>query len=918
MLKLFLLFTLFSIATLNSQVWKEMSDKANESIQKRDFDAAINFTHEAIKDVTRIYGDSSKFHINQYGTLGKIYFYKGLYDKSIEYYEMEKFLILKFRSKEDLYYARAVNNLSVVYASIGKNDKVEELLKESIDIKLRVMGNMDTSYAKSINNLGMYYYNKGNYPEAEKLLSESLIIKKQKLSKNDPSTGLTLMNLGMLYEGLGNRDLALKYLEESYAIMKVSLPEGHPDRVSTQFQLASLYVLSGDSKKAEELTKNTSLDDKGPMTVDKANTVYNYSQLQIRLGRDDLASKVLESALPKVKGALGMGHPLYSKMLKALGITKWINNELEAAYQLFIENLEITRQLYGEKNIQYASALHNVAGLLKALEYYEEADKKYFEAFEVYFFQLENYFPYFSESEKTKFYRMIKERFDMFNSYVVSRNVDNPMILGKMYDYHIKTKGILLDYSKNLSTNIENSGDEELLIEYKKLVAFKEQLSELYSKNQIEIERLGIDIEEFENKTNALEKDISIKLSKYSNDLNKDYTWKDIQSKLKADEAAIEIIRFNFYTKAKIDSMFYAILILTSETKDRPRLILLENADELDGKFLMRYKKTVKAKFPDKNSYNAYWKEIDEKLGDKKRIYFSSDGVYNLINISSLRMPDGNFVLDNKTIINLNNTKEILIDNKFSNTNGKSIFMGNPNYELENAEETYKMASKIDKKNQILISPLPGTGIEVNKIEEIFNERNQKALKLTENEASEANFKTTKSPYILHIATHGYFLSDLSEVEGESVFGVDVEKAVQNPLLRSGLLFSGASNFLNYDGSKETKDNGILTAFEVKNMDLRGTELVVMSACETGLGEVMNGEGVYGLQRAFQVAGAKSIIMSLWTVDDKTTQELMVEFYQRYLNGMDKIQAFREARLVIRDRYKEPYFWGAFKLLGKE
>lgn len=116
------------------------------------------------------------------------------------------------------------------------------------------------------------------------------------------------------------------------------------------------------------------------------------------------------------------------------------------------------------------------------------------------------------------------------------------------------------------------------------------------------------------------------------------------------------------------------------------------------------------------------------------------------------------------------------------------------------------------------------------------------------------------------------------------------------------MLFSGASNFLNYDASKSSGDNGILTAFEVMNMDLRGTELVVMSACETGLGEVMNGEGIYGLQRAFQVAGAKSIIMSLWTVDDRTTQELMVEFYKRYFSGMSKIDAFKEARLEIKER----------------
>jgi len=205
------------------------------------------------------------------------------------------------------------------------------------------MGDQDTSYAKSINNLGMFYYNKGNYPEAEKLLYESLNIKLKKLSKNDPSTGLTMMNLGLLYEGLGNRELSLKYLEDSYSIMKVSLPEQHPDRIATTFQLANLYLLMGNKEKAEELTKSSVLStDSGEMTVDKANSIYNYSQLQIRLGRDDLANIALEKAIPQVKAKLGMGHPLYSKMIKALGITKWINNELDAAYELFIENLEIT------------------------------------------------------------------------------------------------------------------------------------------------------------------------------------------------------------------------------------------------------------------------------------------------------------------------------------------------------------------------------------------------------------------------------------------------------------------------------------------------------------------------------------------------------------------------------------------------
>ncbi len=656
----------------------------------------------------------------------------------------------------------------------------------------------------------------------------------------------------------------------------------------------------------------------GEMTVEKANSIYNYSQLQIRLGNFDLATGALQEALPSVKQKLGMTHPLYSKMIKALGITRWVNNQLEEAYDIFMENLEITRQLYGEKNIQFASALHNVAGLLKALEEYDEADKAYFQAFDIYFYQLENYFPYFSEAEKTKFYRMMKERFDMFNSYVLVRYQDSPEILNKMYDYHIKTKGILLDYSKGMSSSVEQSGSEELKKKYKKLVNLKESLSELYNRNQLELKQLGVDMEKIEKKTNDLEKEISLALSKTVKNVKKDFNWKDIQSNLKPNEAAIEIIRFNFYTKTNIDSTIYLALILDSETINNPEILLLENAEYMDGFGLKAYKKTIKAKFPDFKSFNVYWKSIDEKIQGKDRIYLSADGVYNLINISSLRKSSDYYVLDDYTIINLNNTKELLFDNNPVDKTNISTFIGNPTYELEDREKVIMQVGETDKNNQILIAPLPGTEIEVQKISELFNNANRKINKFTQEKATEENFKNIKAPYILHIATHGYFLGDLSEIEGDNVFGVDVEKAVQNPLLRSGLLLSGASNFLNFDASQASGDNGILTAYEVKNMDFRGTDLVVMSACETGLGEVMNGEGVYGLQRSFQVAGANSIIMSLWTVDDKTTQELMVEFYTRYLQGVEKIEAFRQARLVIKEKYQEPYYWGAFKLLGKQ
>jgi CHAT domain-containing protein len=184
-------------------------------------------------------------------------------------------------------------------------------------------------------------------------------------------------------------------------------------------------------------------------------------------------------------------------------------------------------------------------------------------------------------------------------------------------------------------------------------------------------------------------------------------------------------------------------------------------------------------------------------------------------------------------------------------------------------------------------------------------------------EATEKNVKTLKGPSLVHIATHGYFLQDADENAG-SVFGVNAENASSNPLLRSGLILAGAGKTITGNGGVDitSNDNGVLTAYEAMNLNLEGTNLVILSACETGLGDVKSGEGVYGLQRAFQVAGADALIMSLWKVDDAATQMLMTNFYNNWIKLGNKQKAFKQAQLQLMTKYKEPYFWGAFVMMG--
>jgi len=224
------------------------------------------------------------------------------------------------------------------------------------------------------------------------------------------------------------------------------------------------------------------------------------------------------------------------------------------------------------------------------------------------------------------------------------------------------------------------------------------------------------------------------------------------------------------------------------------------------------------------------------------------------------------------------------------------------------------------------LAELPSTKTEVGKIETILKERGWNVQSYVEEEALEENLKESYKPGLLHIATHGFFQPDTT--------------GNLNPLLSSGLFLTGAGNSLK-GLNRPSGEDGILTAYEAMNLNLDNTNLVVLSACETGLGEIRNGEGVYGLQRAFKVAGAKSLIMSLWKVDDEATQELMVGFYTHWLSspaagrgahptapsefvpvshrevGAQLRSAFLAAQKELKARYPSPYYWGAFVMVGE-
>ena len=306
--------------------------------------------------------------------------------------------------------------------------------------------------------------------------------------------------------------------------------------------------------------------------------------------------------------------------------------------------------------------------------------------------------------------------------------------------------------------------------------------------------------------------------------------------------------------------------------------------------------------------YDKLWAKIDEQIPSKIRTgLFNPDGIYNAINISTLfDKKNKEYIFEKYNIIlsEDNAFQQNQIPKSKSTMVNSAVIIGNPNFssttnlKSQDINDSLKINLSAYYSNTTrgsLVKSLPGTKIEVEKINYLLTQKGFTTTLLMGNNASEKNIKNIKTPDILHIATHGFF------IEKKSM-----------PMFNSGLLLAGCNSKTNQ------LDDGYLSAYETSMLNLENTKLVVLSACETGRGVMKDGDGVFGLKQGCLNAGAQNIIMSLWKVDDKVTQEFMSRFYEIWLNDKTSIrEAFNKTQLEIKAKYPQPYYWGAFILVGE-
>lgn len=887
--------------------------------------------------------------------LGLVYLAEGRYVEAEPLFKRAVALLENTLGGDHPKVAAVLASMGVLCSDLGRYEEAEQFEMRALRITEQSLGPKHPEVAVALSNLATLQISQDRFVRAEGLLKRALAIWEKNTGPDHPEVATPLVNLSQLYKAMGRYADAERFIKRALTIQQKGLGNDHPGVASAMNNLASLYSSEGRFAEAESLYNQAlviyerAVDPAHPSLV---NALSNLGLLYFQRGRYAEAESLCARGLDLRTKALGPEHPEVATSMNNLASVYVTRGRYAEAETLFQRALQITEKAYGTRHSAVATSLANLATLYSGQGRFAEAEVLFMKEQKILLHAIAANFPSLSEREKTAFYGPTHLDIEYFNSFAIQRMRQEPRILGAMFNSQLATKALLLDATSKVNRLIRNSGDSALVRKFSQWTAARGNLSRVYALTGSQRKDRNLNVDSLEGEANEMEKELSLRSEAFKAAYDRKLTtWQDVQAVLKSAEAAVELVRFRFAQGYWTDTVYYAALILTPGTTEYPLIVVLGNGSALESRLLAGYRQTIlhpksgagRGVVPEpaeressdgtaEGLYAGFWGKIDSVLGDAKRVYFAADGVYNNINIETLRRPDGRFVGEAREIVPLISTRDLVVRRGSREFNGNSAeLFGYPQYNL-GAREQRQLVAGIRRETGTTpsaglergetrsgdVSPLPGTEEEVKGIDSLLRGHHWQSHLHMRQEALEERVKSVENPRVLHIATHGFFRDDAeSSPQGKMIR--DGGLPLKNPLLRSGLLLAGAERTWNSTedgGSDPDIDDGILTAYEAMNMNLDRTELVVLSACETGLGEVHNGEGVYGLQRAFQVAGARYVLMSLWKVDDRATQELMRLFYEEWMSRGNTRDAFRVAQRRLREMYPAPYYWGAFVMVG--
>lgn len=848
---------------------------------------AIDIYAKVVSDGALIKLGDTLGHVISIANLGDVYRETGQYIQAIHYLTEARsnYYTLNQRDKNTL--ASIENNLALCYKSAGDLKEAEDAYNTALTLYIASGSANSEPYCSVLSNKADLLRILGRYGEASDLLLDALRIRKENFGDKTENYANALSNLANVYFDAGS-----SYLDETY------------------FKAALEKNLEAEAIYREAV---------GTEHQGYGNCMNNLSlcYLHFRNYREAEACKL--KALSIIEKSVGKDHYRYAAyLISTYGLYRTIHQP-DKAVQNMKEAMLLVERNFGKKHELYANAELALAEIHTLSGRYEEAGPLYFSCLSYYADQINGYFNAMSEADQLSFLNTISAAFESYNIYVINYKLS---LTGKDLSQHVKLalkyqlllKSLLANRSAQVRREIAASKDESLRQSYLEWLSLKNELINRYKSADAASE----DNNALLKRISELEAKLKSKVRSFTQ--GNDISFEQLKERLAPDEAAIEIFKTRETLNDTQSIVKYGALILKKNSKE-PELVIFREGDKLDGPGFAHYSTCIDALQKDTLSYGLYFRPFEVALQGIRKVYVSSDGVFNKISLAGLYEPFGKkYLAEEREFYQTSNLGSL--SGGTAGAPGQALtasLFGYPDYDYDfrlkklkpDAKSSQLVAKRYGLSN---LAKLPGTKTEVEDIARELKGRNWQVNSFTEEQASEENLRKLHSPKVLHIATHGFYLKDV-ESEDRLFLGFENSMIRNNSLLRSGIILAGAGPATEDSTNRNSENDGILTAYEACLLDLSNTELVVLSACQTGLGDEMGTEGVAGLQRSLTIAGARHIIMSLWPVDDNATQQLMTEFYRTYAATQNVEQAFKTAQSAVRKKYPQPFYWAAFVLL---
>lgn len=849
------------------------------------FDSAVVYFRKAGERAKQTFGKSSLQYGNILVNLAMIYTESEQYGEALKAFQNATPILNEVESTNKKAYTRYLNAYAEFYITICNLNKAEELCLRAQEIALRAP--VDTNaYINVLIKLVKLYGKIGLYSKQETVAKHLFVISKEVYGENNYRHVRALNRLASVYQNKDNLEMA-----------------------------DSLY------KKALEINHRSV----GENAATNVNLLRSIGIVNTEMGRLEIAKEHLEKALEIVNNHGGENSNMFIVCSNNLARLYFFSGDIEQAEYWFQKSLAIYNKLGLELYTGRQMLLYDMAGLLYADDLIKS--KIYLKtAMEVESRLLLEKLDFLSEPELLAYSQANKDAADSPYRFLLRHQ--SPEIAGAAYNSKLLTNSISLQNTRALYQKMTQSADPELTGLWENYLLQKSFYNNLLL---TPLAQRNADTDSLAALLNQQEKNILRRSAEYRNMKEKlSVTWQDVQRNLQSDETAIEFVKFTGHPETggnkKTGVIYYGALLLRPQDT-APKFIVLCQEDQLiDAKKKFPYKAVRNSRGEEAagfeyNTTNAFyqllWQPLEPYLKNTRTIYFSPDGLLHRIAFAAIPYKNNALLCDQYNLVQVTSTRQVVFSEVGSRAPISIAMFGGINYSQQIADtsqvspEAYTWTYRTADLDSFYF--LPHTLQEVNTIKANTETLQKKAIAFTADNASEAAFRSLaggNSPEVIHFATHGFSLPDTATQisNAGSLF-----RKSDNPLLRCGLVMAGGNKGWKGEAGLN-EDDGILTGLEISGVQLPNTQLAVLSACETALGKIEDSEGVFGLQRAFKLAGVNYVMSTLWQVPDKETAEFMEIFYTHWLSGNTIRQSFLRTQQMMRKKYA-PYYWAGFTLV---